>query len=460
MNKPTERYSPQQLEMMPDRAAAALLNSPTGARQMVWASLAFVIVAIVWAAFAEVDEVSVGMGKVIPSQHLQVIQNLEGGIVDEIFITEGQAVSAGEPLLRLDDTQFRSDFREKNQAYDNHRVVIARLKDEIASAAVVADGSLGTDSASSLSEENLERLAEELPELVTREKVVLGGRLNGMLSALEVVDEQYAQSESDLEALQGKLDSLKMSYSLSQQEVALMKPLVEEGVVSQIEFLQKLREENNLKGDMNAARLAIPKAEKAMNESLEKRQELASKFRSESLRELSKIEAELRQLQESRVGLQDKVVRTLVRSPVNGTIQTLNINTVGGVVQPGMNLVEIVPIDGRLLVEARIKPEDIAFIRNGLDALVKFTAYDFAIYGGLTGKVVHVSPDTIVDEEGVSYYLVRVETDKSFLGQEAQPLPIITGMMTSVDIMTGKKSVLDYLLKPITRARANALRER
>ncbi|GGA67649.1 HlyD family type I secretion periplasmic adaptor subunit [Neiella marina] len=450
----------ESLNMMPDRAAAALLATPTGARQMLWAIAAFVVVAIIWAALAEIDEVAVGTGKVIPSQHLQVIQNLEGGIVAEIFITEGQAVSAGEPLLRLDDTQFRANFREKNQAYDDNRVVIARLKDEIASAAVIADGSLGTSAATPLTDQHLTELATELPELVEREKIVLAGRLNGMVSALEVLDEQYAQSESDLLALEGKLESLKLSYELSQQEVALMRPLVEEGVVSQIEFLQKLREENNLKGDMDAARLAIPKAQKAMNESLEKRQELASKFRSESLRELSKIEAELRQLQESRVGLQDKVVRTLVRSPVNGTIQTLNINTVGGVVQPGMNLVEIVPMDGRLLVEARIKPEDIAFIRNGLDAMVKFTAYDFAIYGGLAGKVVHVSPDTMVDEEGISYYLVRVETDQSYLGQELQPLPIITGMMTSVDIMTGKKSVLDYLMKPITRARENALRER
>ena len=457
--KPTPMTN-QQLALMPDRAAAVLLDVPQGAKHLLWSIAAFMVIAIIWAAFARLDEVSVGMGKVIPSQQMQVIQNLEGGIVAEIFIKEGQAVSVGTPLLRLDDTQFSSDFREKNQAYDDHRVIIARLRDEIKSVETVADTTELSAHNVQVSSENLQALNAELPELVAREMNVLHGRLNGLVNGMEVTEQQREQASGDLNALEGKLKSLTRSYQLAQQEVALMRPLVEEGVVSQIEFLQKLREENTLKGEMEGAQLALPKAKHAIEESLKKRQELASKFRSESLRELSRVESELRQLQESRIGLQDKVVRTLVQSPVNGTIQKLNINTVGGVVQPGMNIVEIVPIDGALLIEAQIKPEDIAFIRNGLAGVVKFTAYDFAVYGGLKGKVVYVSPDTVVDEEGNSFYLVRVETEKSYLGFEQQPLPIMTGMLTSVDIMTGKKSVLDYLLKPITRAQANALRER
>ncbi|MCM2680333.1 HlyD family type I secretion periplasmic adaptor subunit [Echinimonas agarilytica] len=450
----------QELSLMSDRSAAMLLNTPKGARTMLWSIGIFLVLALMWAAFAEIDEVAVGSGKVIPSQQMQVIQNLEGGIVAEIFIKEGQAVEVGTPLIRLDDTLLNSEFRERNRSYDDHRVIIARLKDEIASVDTFANSVSEEEQTVIVSDAFLSEFDEELPTLTKRERRVLRGRINGLTSAMEVLEQQREQAENDLSALQGKLVSVTRSYHLAEQEIELMRPLVEEGVVSQIEFLQKLREENNLKGEMNAARLAIPKARNTIEETLEKREEVAAKFRSESLRDLSRFESESGKIVESRVGLEDKVNRTLVRSPVNGTIQKLNINTVGGVVQPGMNLVEIVPIDGKLLVEAKIKPEDIAFIRNDLSAVVKFTAYDFAIYGGINGKVVNVSPDTVLDEEGNSFYLVRVETEKSYLGNEQAPLPIITGMLTSVDIMTGKKSVLDYLLKPITRARANALRER
>ncbi|WP_084643980.1 HlyD family type I secretion periplasmic adaptor subunit [Ferrimonas futtsuensis] len=448
------------LQFTSDRMAVVLESSPKGARLLLWGIALFVVVALVWANFAELDEVAVGMGKVIPSKQLQVVQNLEGGIVEAILVKEGDQVEAGQPLLRLDDTQFKATFRENEQAYDNLRVIVARLKDEASILRLMHESHQFRAPDLQVSSAYLNGLPKELNLLVAREREVLEGKINNLEAGLDVFSGQIDQKRDELIALKNKGASLKISYELAEEEIELKRPLVIEGVVSQIEFLQDQRSLNDLNGEREAIRLSIPMVEKETAELIQKQYEMVAKARSDALSELSTSESELNQMEESRVGLEDKLNRTLVVSPMHGIIQTINVSTLGGVVQPGMNLVEIVPLEGNLLVEARIKPEDIAFIRTGLDAVVKLTAYDFAIYGGLHGKVVHVSPDTVIDEEGRSFYLVRVETDRAYLGPEANPLPIITGMMTSVDILTGKKSVLDYLLKPINRARANALRER
>jgi len=448
------------LEFASDRMAAVLESTPKGARMLLWGITLFICVALVWANFAELDEVSVGMGKVIPSKQLQVVQNLEGGIIEQILVKEGEQVEAGQPLLRLDDTQFKATFRENEQAYDNLRAIVARLRDEVSILKQIQSSSDFLIPKLTPQSTYLNSMPGSLRALVAREREVLEGRVNNLEASLDVLAGQIEQKRDELVALINKGTSLETSYQLAEQEVELKRPLVMEGVVSQIEFLQDQRRLNDIHGELEAIRLSIPKVEKETEELSQKQHEVVAKARANALSELSTSQSELDQMEESRVGLEDKLNRTLVVSPMRGIIQTINVSTLGGVVQPGMNLVEIVPLEGNLLVEARIKPEDIAFIRPGLDAVVKLTAYDFAIYGGLHGKVVHVSPDTVIDEEGRSFYLVRVETDRAFLGPEADPLPIITGMMTSVDIMTGKKSVLDYLLKPINRARANALRER
>ena len=448
------------LEFSSDRMAAVLESTPQGARLLLWGIALFIMVALVWASFAELDEVSVGMGKVIPSKQLQVVQNLEGGIVEEILVKEGQQVEAGQPLIRLDDTQFKSSFRENEQAYDNLRVIVARLRDEANLLKQVQEAENFAIPDLQAGASYLNSMPESLSPLVIREREVLEGRISNMHAGLDILAGQIGQKWDELRVLLNKEESLETSYDLAEQELELKRPLVKEGVVSQIEFLQDRRRLNDLRGEREAIRFSIPKLEKETAELSQKQHELVAKARANALSELSISQSDLDQMEESRVGLEDKLNRTLVVSPMHGIIQTINVSTLGGVVQPGMNLVEIVPLEGNLLVEARIKPEDIAFIRPGLDAVVKLTAYDFAIYGGLHGEVVHVSPDTVIDEEGRGFYLVRVETDRAFLGPESNPLPIITGMMTSVDIMTGKKTVLDYLLKPINRARANALRER
>jgi adhesin transport system membrane fusion protein len=247
---------------------------------------------------------------------------------------------------------------------------------------------------------------------------------------------------------------------LAQEELKLTQPAFEQGAVSRVELLQIEREVNQMQGDMEATKLALPRARSSLREAQTKLEESTAKFRADAQEELTKVKAELDKIRESSVSLEDKVQRTQVRSPVKGIVKQIQINTVGGVIKPGMNLIEIVPLEDSLLIEAKVRPEDIGFIKPGLTAMVKLTAYDFAIFGGLPAKVENISADTILDEEGNSFYLVRVRTDKSYLGTDEAPLPIIPGMQASVDVITGKKTLLDYLLKPILKAQQNALRER
>lgn len=237
-------------------------------------------------------------------------------------------------------------------------------------------------------------------------------------------------------------------------------PLADEGAISEVEILRLKRSVNDLQGELEASKLAIPRLQSAHVEMKNKIKDLEISFRTKARGELNDIEAELSVTEESLRSQQDRVSRTLVRSPVRGTVKQVKVTTVGGVIQPGMDLMEIVPLEGSLLIEAHVRPADIAFLRPDQDAQVKLTAYDFAVYGGLPAKLEHISADTITDENGDSFYLIRVRTERSYIGTEDSPLKIIPGMTAVVDILTGEKTVLDYLLKPVLRARERALRER
>jgi len=241
----------------------------------------------------------------------------------------------------------------------------------------------------------------------------------------------------------------------------MSEPLVAEGAMSRVEILRLQRSANDIHGELTAARLSIPRLESSLNEAKSKLSELEIRFHTEALEELNLAKSELDITTESVMALEDRVTRTRVLSPVKGTIKQLKVTTIGGVIQPGMDLVEIVPLEDQLLIEAEIRPADIAFLHPGQKAMVKLTAYDFSIYGGLEAELEHISADTITNEEdGESYYLIRLRTDKNYLEKNGEKLNIIAGMTADVDILTGKKSVLDYILKPILKARSRALRER
>ncbi len=240
----------------------------------------------------------------------------------------------------------------------------------------------------------------------------------------------------------------------------MSEPLVAKGAISKVEVLRLRRSEVETRGQLDSVALAIPRAQAAINEIESKVAETRGRYRSEALAQLNEARTDLSKLEASGKAIEDRVNRTLVTSPVRGIVQQMLVNTIGGVIQPGNDLVEIVPLDDSLLVEAKIRPKDIAFLHPGQEAVVKFSAYDYTIYGGLKGKLEQISPDTVTDKEGNSFYVIRLRTDKNHLGSNEKPLLIIPGMVASVDIITGKKTILEYLMKPILRARAEAFRER
>jgi membrane fusion protein, adhesin transport system len=433
---------------MPESRAAAMESPRPHAHWILWSTLGFIVAALVWASQAQVDEVTVGHGHVIPSSKVQVVQNLEGGIVAGILIEPGQVVAKGQPLMRIDDTRFASSYLEGAAKDDALRVRIARLE---------AEAQLGQFKAPP----DLER---DKPELVRQEKAVYEARYNDLQANLAVLHHQAEQRAQELAETRARVIQLQHSFALLEQELDIVRKATDNHVFAKVDLIKLERQANDLSGELEVARLNVPRLEAAQSEVRQKAAQTAADFRATASRELSEARADQSMASASKLELQDRLARTTVRAPLAGTIKQVKINTVGGVIQPGMDLVEIVPRDDTLLIEARVRPADIAFVRPGLQAMVKVTAYDFSIYGGLAGRVEHVSADAIVDERPgsppESYYLVRVRTSRSSRGAGDKHLEIIPGMQATVDIKTGRRTVLHYLLKPILRAKQTALRER
>lgn len=457
-----DKLTPNELEYVDDKTAALLLNTPNSARIMLWVMVLFFILAGVWASWAEIDKVTVGQGKVVPSSQIQVVQNLEGGLVKEILVREGQSVTKGQQLLLIDDTRFRSDYREREQQVANLTASVLQLSASLTS--VEINEEFDESNWQNNVKLNFNKLAfppvldEQQPNLVARQRAEYRQDLDKLRNQISLIDQQVKQKQQDLVEIKARVRNLRDGYNFARKELEITRPLAEEGIVPRIELLKLQRQVNDTRRELTSSELKRPVLESAIREAMLSRIDTAQKFRSEQQEKLNQAQDKLSSLTESTVGLEDRVNRTIVTSPVTGTVKTLNVNTVGGVIQPGMDIVEIVPSEDTLLVEAKIAPQDIAFLRPDLHTVVKFSAYDFTKYGGLEGTLEHISADTTTDEEGNSFYLVRVRTKETSLDKD-NSLPIIPGMTASVDIITGKRTILEYLLKPILSAQNNALKE-
>ena len=361
----------EDIRFMPTRLGAFFLNPPKASFLIIRYTLILFVIAIIWACFSPIDEITRAEGKIIPSSNVQVIQNLEGGIVSDIPVKIGQVVHKDDIVMKLDETRFASSAEESK-------------------------------------------------------------------AGIDVLKEQVNQRAQEIAEKRSRLSQLQQSYAFINKELQMSKPLLAQGVVSEVEILRLQRQVSDLRGEMDANRLAIPRLES----------------------QLAEAKAKLEGASASSLAAKDRLDRTTVRSPVDGIIKTININTVGGVIQPGMNVMEIVPVEDKLLVEARVRPSDVGFLKVGQPAMVKISAYDLSIYGGLEAEVENITADSITNEKGESFYLVRVRTKKNYLGTEEKPLPIIPGMMASASIKTGSKSLMTYLLKPIFKAKSDALTER
>lgn len=434
--------APKEEASWADEAEIALLEqTPLRARKLLYMVAGVLAVLVLWAYFTKVSEITRGEGRVIPSRQVQVIQSLDGGIVSEILVHEGQTVTKDMPLVRIDETRAISSLRENRSQYLSLLAKQARLK-------ALAEGTSFNPPAA---------VKEETHQVYEQEYALYLSSKDELASQLGIAQDQLLQREKELMEVRAKSEQADRGYELASRELAVTKPLQSSGAVSEVDLLKLERETARLRGESQQARAQIERITASINEGKRKINEIEQTFRSKVRTELTDNTAKLNSLTETSVALSDKVKQATLKSPVNGTVSRLFFNTVGGVIQPGKEVLEIVPTDDALVLEARIQPRDIAFVRLLQPASVKLTAYDYTIYGTLDAVVEHISPDSVVDDKGNAYYVVRVRTLKSSLGKG---LPIIPGMVAQVDIVTGKKSVLSYLLKPVLKAKSYAFTER
>jgi adhesin transport system membrane fusion protein len=298
------------------------------------------------------------------------------------------------------------------------------------------------------------------PQSAADEQSLYDSRQRRLASEQRTLQEQLRQKTQEVAEFRSKQDQYRNQLGFIQQELSMSAPLVNSGAVSPVEIIRLKGKASEARGQMDATSLAIPRAEAAINEIKSKIQESLDSFRSDAAKDLNDKRSDLAKASATSIAIDDRVTRTTVTSPVKGIVKTLKVNTIGGVVQPGSDMVEIVPLEDNLLIEAKVRPQDVAFLHPGQKAMVKFSAYDYTIYGGLPAKLELIGADTTADDKGNTFYLIQVRTDKNHLGSDAKPLLIIPGMVATVDIITGEKSVMDYLLKPVLKARTEALRER
>lgn len=425
-----------------DAEWAILEQNPQRPRLFLWTIGSFIVVALLWSALATIDEVARGEGKVVPTSQVQHLQSLDGGVVSKILVKEGDVVERGQLLLQVDNTRFVSSLNENQSQSLSLQAKAARLR-------ALADGKPF---------QMPEEVTKQSPDIAKQEMDLYHSKQMELDANVSIARQQLSQRTQELNEARARRDQAAQGLALTQQELNVTRPLLKSGAVSEVDILRLERDVSRYRGERDMADAQIPKIQSAISEASRKIQEVELTFRNQASTELSETMGKLGTLGAGSTALEDKVKLSEIRSPVRGEVKRLLVNTVGGVVQPGRDIMEIVPLDDTLLIETKISPRDIAFLRPGQDVFVRFTAYDSTIYGGLKGVLDQIGADSITDEKGNTFYVVKVKTVSSHLSEKK--MEIKPGMVAEVDIITGHKSVLNYLLKPVLRAKAKALSER
>ncbi|MBO4314016.1 MAG: HlyD family type I secretion periplasmic adaptor subunit [Desulfovibrio sp.] len=460
MDAPLNGLTPDDIQYANEVDAALARRPRFGARALSLAVAFMFFVMIVWAAFASIDEVTHADGTVVGSQRTQTIQNLEGGILRAVLVHEGQIVEKGNVLAQLDNEMAESAYRDAvNKAMENTLAII-RLEGELKGVQPKFPQDLNLWAANIVGHKPGEKILERARQIIRDQENVRQTRLHQFESEVKVLRAQHEQRIRDMEEQTSRKVQLDKSLELAIQQRDAAHALLQRKNFSRMEYLGLEQKVVELQGQIDMLAASIPKAQAAADEATQRITSREAEQRAAITEEINKRRLELSTLGETLAAGGDRVTRTELRSPVRGTVKQIYINSVGGVVKPGESIMDIVPLDDTLLVEARVSPKDVAFLRPGQEAIVKISAYDFNIYGGLEGKLESISADTIEDRKGEYHYLVKVRTLKTNIVYHNEVLPIIPGMLVTADILIGKKTVLDYLLKPILRARQNALRER
>jgi adhesin transport system membrane fusion protein len=407
---------------------------------------------LIWANIAEVDELARGEGKIIPPSKIQKVQNLDGGLVSEILVRSGEHVEKNQPLMKIDTTRFLASLEEVKEERLSLMAKKARLESQ-----------LEFNPSKKINSIVFSDEVKGISEYTDIERRIYRNKIEEYKSSLKILELQFQQKIQERKEIESKIKQLTTSVKLVKEQLKTIERMARSGSKSKVELINMKKEFNQLEGDLESAKLSLPRSKLAISEAENKILEKVKGFKAETYNELQDVLFELNKIGSRLISESDKLEKTIVRSPVNGIIKQININTIGGVVKSGVDLIEIVPDSDILLVEAKIDPKDIAFISPAQKAVVKITAYDFAIYGGLDGKIIEISADSLKDEqskEDKSYYQVIIQTDKNYLERNGEKLPIIPGMVASVDIVTGKKTIMDFFLKPILKVKEGSLHER
>jgi adhesin transport system membrane fusion protein len=404
---------------------------------------------LLWSYFADLDQITRGEGKVIPSSQTQVIQSLDGGTLSEMRVHEGDVVEKGQVVVVIDNTTAKYSLSELQQRYYISSAAIARLQAEIAGKHDPDDIAFPDD------------VVKLAPDKVAQERAQFMVRQSQLTSQMQTLQDNANQRQQDIVAISTKISAARRALGVAEQQVAILLPAVAAGAASRVDLLKAQQEVANYQAEMENAAASLPSAKSALQEAQSKMQETIATFKAQAADELAKQQSDLATVNESKNEAQAKVGRTEIPSPVKGTVKEIKTRTNGGVIQPAQDIMEIVPIEDTLLIEAQIRPQDRGFIAPNQKAKVKITAYDYSIYGGLDAVLEQISADAIENEKKELFFRVRLRTDKNFLiGKQGEQLPIIPGMTATVDILTGHKTVLEYLLKPILKARETGLTER
>ena len=443
MSNKHSKLTSRDYEFMNSLGSAMLESSPKKIRMVIIFWAISIATLILWMAFASIDEIARGSGEVIPRGDNQLIQNLEGGIVEEILTHEGAMVKKGDVLLKIDNQKSLSSYENNQISSYSFEAKILRLQAEAENKELIID----------------EEIRKKMPSIIANEESLYNSNMSRLETSKRIVEQQLYQKQQEYKESKKRLTILREDLRLINEEIGMIEPLVKKGIKSQYDFLKLKREKNSIVNDVEGVKHSLPRLQSMITEANERVNEILYEHQIKAKEELNEVLTKYKSTLNTDEALLDQVDRTIVRSPINGIVQKLFVHTVGGVVRPGADLVEIVPTDKSLLIEVKIKPSDIAFIYVGQKAKVKFSAYDFAIFGALDGKVESISADSFKDEKEVTYFKVNIKTDKSYIERNNKKLKIIPGMTVDVDIITGKKTVLDYILKPILKTKQYSFSE-
>lgn len=407
----------------------------------VWSVAGGFVALLLWSGLTVLDKVTRGAGRVIPQTNNRVIQHFEGGILTEILVKEGQKVTEGTPLLRIDNSFARAELSQTNVELKTRRLTIERLEAESAGLADFSPTSL---------------LRGEMAEIAAKEQDLFRARRAGLEAQLRVIDDQVRQKELEVSELRARIGNMMRERELVSPRVQSLRRLSRQGAVSNNELLDSERGLQQLEAKIQELGIETPRAEAAISELRRRREQTIAQFKADAEKERREAAVQVAKLEEVTSAMQDRSRRSEVLAPIAGIVNKLNVNTIGGVVKSGDPLVQLVPLEDSLIIEARLSPRDRAEVWPGLPAVVKISAYDYSTHGGLRGRVLDISPDALADEKGEPYFRVKLAASASDFGPGR---PVVPGMMAQVDILTGKHTVLEYLLRPLRAVRDNAFRE-